>query len=305
MRSSTRARFRRLRGWVPYPAVESPPCEVCGSEAHTVVARRMQLDMAYRTVLCSDCGLVYTSPRPDADAFEDLYEALLPRLYQAAPGRRETEPSGRGGEVYGFLRDRVDLAACRGIFDIGCGGGGLLLAFADELDRDGLHGCALGGCDPSPALSGYEIERHGRRIPVLRGVAEELGPELRDYDLFVFYDVIEHLLHPATFLARLFAATPPDARLFVSTTCLDNYEAVAPEGWESYYLRLVHPYTFTRFTLGAMLAGAGWKVDHRAAAAKGDQWVLASKGDPVPVARDPARARETLEFIERYKERCR
>ena len=302
-----RRRVTRLRGWTPYPAVETPTCEVCGSDDRVVVANRMHLDMAYQTVLCGDCGLVYISPRPDEEAFVHLYEVLMPDLYDSAPGPewRETEPTPRGREVYAFLQDRTDLASCRGIFDVGCGGGGLLLAFADELEAGGLSGCALGGCDLSPKFGGYEIERAGRTIAVLHAAAESLGPELAAYSVFVLYDVVEHLVHPKAFLARLRDRTPPDARIFVSTSCLDNYELIPPAGWEAYYLRLVHPYTFTRYSLELMLAAAGWQVDAWAQGAKGDQWVLASKQRPLPVRPDPRRALETLEFIERYKERCR
>jgi len=267
---------RRALGWKPYPDAVEPPCALCGSSLREIVGRRVAFQMRYPTVLCLDCGLVYLSPRPDEGSFRDFYERLYPLLY----GKMAIDPgpSERGAAVVAFLDESLNLQAERGLLDIGCGGGGLLRAAAVRV-VDGRP--LLAGCDPG--WLGHRdtlLEQDGVPIEILKRPVEELGGRLGEYSVFVLYDVLEHLLDPRVFLTTLHRLGPADACLFVSTSNLDDWRAIPPAGWESYYLRLAHTYTFTERTLEALLAGTGWALARRARAPKGDQWVLARRAAP-------------------------
>ena len=292
---------RRLVGWKPYPDTVRPACALCGSDDPSTVGRRVAFDMRYRNVLCRSCGLVYLCPRPDAQAFADFYDRLYPRLYGKA--RQDEVGSDRGAAVATFVARSLDLSKHVGLFDVGCGGGGLLRAVADA---PGFASFRLGGCDP-----GWQGEEHAiiaagsARIEIFRAGVEDLADLLGSYSLFVLYDVIEHLLAPQEFLSALHERTAPGSVLFVSTNALDNWAAIPPGGWERYYLRLAHTYTFTKRTLSALLVGHGWRPIVTEDAPKGDQWVLAERADPDAGALEPApeHHREVLAMIEAYRGR--
>lgn len=285
-------------GWQPYPATVEPACALCGSTRRRPVGRKVSFGMRYSNVVCEDCGLVYLSPRPADGDFGRFYEELYPRLYGKEASA--SEPTTRGREVVAFLRETGALDGRRGVLDAGCGDGGVVLA----LLEDGAGGARVTGCDPGwPGAPTLELG--GNTAQVLRADVEELGETLAEHDLVLMYDVVEHLLDPAATLALLRAAGGDDARLFVSTSCLDNWREVPPHGWETYYLRLAHTYVFTRRTLNELLASAGWEVDVWRAASRGDQWVIARAAQPRPPARSEEHADEVEELVAQYKERAR
>jgi hypothetical protein len=292
---------RRLLGWKPYPDPIAPPCALCGSDERATVGERVAFDMRYRNVVCRACGLVYLCPRPDAAAFVDFYEHLYPRLY----GKTTQDEAGseRGAAVAAFLEESLDAAVHTGVFDVGCGGGGLLRAVAHAPRLGSLR---LGGCDPGwPGAADAVLREGAAEIEIFKAGVEELGATLASYSVFVLYDVIEHLLAPSEFLATLHEHTTPGSVLFVSTSALDNWREIPPAGWETYYLRLAHTYTFTKRTLAALLRGRGWRPVAVADAAKGVQWVLADRAEPEPAALEPAAGHydEVLGMIAAYRKR--
>jgi len=290
---------RLLLGWKPYPDTVWPACALCGSEDRLLVGRRVAFDMRYRNVVCRACGLVYLCPRPDERAFADFYDRLYPKLYGKT--RQDEVGSDRGTAVAEFLRQSLDLSKHAGLFDVGCGGGGLLRAVART---PGLASLRLGGCDPGwPGGERAVLHEGAVRIEVFRAEVEELPGVLGSYSLFVLYDVIEHLLAPQQFLTTLHGTTSPGSVIFVSTNALDNWGEIPAGGWERYYLRLAHTYTFTKRTLAALLRGHGWRPIASTDAPKGDQWVLAERTEPDPAALRPAleHYRDVLAMIESYR----
>jgi 2-polyprenyl-3-methyl-5-hydroxy-6-metoxy-1,4-benzoquinol methylase len=300
-RARTRSVLRRRLGWKPYRDEIVPPCALCGGSDRLLVGRRVAFDMRYQTVVCRQCGLVYLCPRPDEAAFEDFYARLYPALYGEV--EQDDRPSPRGTAVARYIVEHTNPEQHRGLFDIGCGGGGLLRAIAHEPRLASLR---LAGCDPGWPGAGHALlEEAGAEIEVFRARVEQLVDALSDFSIFVLYDVIEHLLAPGRFLADLHAAAVPQSLLFVATNALDNWVAIPPAGWERYYLRLAHTYTFTKRTLCALLSGHGWRVVATADAPKGDQWLLAERAEPDPDALmpSPGHAREVLSMIDAYRRR--
>ena len=293
---------RRIVGWKPYPDAVSPICALCGSADSLTVGRRVAFEMRYRNVVCRACGLVYLCPRPDARAFADFYDRLYPELYGKT--RQDEVGTARGAAVAAFLEHSLDLSGHTGVFDVGCGGGGLLRAVASAPRLGRLR---LGGCDPGWDGEERAVLHEGdAQIEVFRAGVEDLSDLLPSYSIFVLYDVIEHLLAPPDFLRTLHSATSPGSVLFVSTNALDNWANIPAGGWEEYYLRLAHTYTFTKRTLSALLRGHGWHPSVIADAPKGDQWVLADRAAPDPDALRPApeHHQEVLAMIAAYRERA-
>jgi hypothetical protein len=163
----------------------------------------------------------------------------------------------------------------------------------------------IGGCDPGwPADP--EMEESGVRIAVHPLRIDGVYDVVARHSLFVMYDVVEHLLDPLSFLRALHEHVPPGSELFISTSCLDNWREIPPAGWEPYYLRLAHPYTFTEKTLAATLACEGWQVTARRPAPKGDQWIVAARtpANPTVAQELGGHAEEVKAWIEAYRARA-
>jgi hypothetical protein len=298
----TKVKYRL--GWKPYPSPESPVCNLCGSTKKQPVATRVEFGMKYQTVLCLDCSLVYLCPRPTEKHFLKFYRTLYPKLYGAEHISLVTTP--RGEKVVDFIETQVDISQLRGIFDIGCGNTGLIRAFADHLNTQTIPPCKLSGCDPGLPecnASGNLVIKQGHlEISLNNRPIEEQYGLLGQYQLFALYDVIEHLLSPYVFCQSLYTHTPDDAYLFISTNCLNHWKDIPPHGWDNYYLRLAHTYTFTKYTLQALLQKSGWHPIAWSPAPKGDQWLLCNK---VPTELDkPETTQHVLSFIDLYKKRC-
>jgi len=297
--------WRKIAGWQPYPAIEDLGCDLCGSREDTVVGQRVSFEMKYTTVLCRNCGLVRLSPRPTAQQFNTFYESLYPQLYSKTS--MATEGSERGAAVLRFLAEQRPLKDTRGVFDIGCGDGGLLRSAAEAL-HELKTTCALAGCDPGwPGEPGIHIHQN-TKITIYKAGVETLHSELKGYTFFTLYDVLEHLMSPRAFLKEMHSILPEDAMLFISTNALDYWATIPPAGWENYYLRLAHTFCFTTLTLRRMAEVSGWDVVSSTAASKGDQWVLLRKkaqGDTSESAALAGHAADVLTWIESYKKRCR
>jgi hypothetical protein len=120
------------------------------------------------------------------------------------------------------------------------------------------------------------------------------------------YDVLEHLLDPKALLTTLANLTEKDAKIFISTNALDNWSGIpeAPDGFEGYYLRLAHTYSFTSATLEAILNLSGWEVLHRTLQVpKGDQWVIAQKKNGQASIAVPREKSKVLGYIDFYKKK--
>jgi len=312
VRSKVGRGVRRTFGWRPYPAEDSPSCALCGAHDRVTVARRVSDDMRYPTVVCRACGLVYMFPRPSAASFRHFYEAVFVDLFDGSTAnvdiRAEVMSSERGRPLLEFLSESRPVEAMRAVLDIGCGDGGLLLGFADVIGERGLAGkIALAGCDPArPPGEAVERIRAGSAISIWRRGVEEVAVDVSEYDVLVMFDVLEHLLEPRRVLQHLHDGARDDTLLFVATSCLDHFNEIPAAGFEDYYLRIGHPYTFTSSSLRRLLASAGWRVEREAPAAKGDQWVVARRDTPDPSATDPVAGAcaQALEFIRSYKARC-
>ncbi len=303
---------RRTFGWRPYPAEDRPSCELCGARDRVTVAHRVSRDMRYPTVVCRACGLVYMFPRPSAASFQRYYESVFVDLFAGSTAnvdaRAEIMASERGRPVLDFLGESRPPEAMRAVLDIGCGDGGLLLGFADALDERGLAGkVRLSGCDPArPPGEAVDRVRAGSSISIWRRGIEEFAADVAEFDVLVLFDVLEHLLEPGRVLRELHDRADDAALLFIATSCLDHFDEIPAAGFEDYYLRIGHPYIFTRSSLRRLLAAAGWRVEREAPAAKGDQWVVARRQTPDPSAAEPVAGAcdEALEFIRLYRARC-
>lgn len=165
----------------------------------------------------------------------------------------KADPCGPLGRICDIVQSGTAL-------DIGAGAGilGRLLKENPAVIADGL--------DPAIAPDDPGVQ-HYRRYDrcMLEDVLSE--PRIREYDWFVFADVIEHMAFPDINLRALVAAASPNARFVISTpnVCHNSVRLGLLNGEFEYsksgILESTHLRFFTFKTLAAVLSASGLRID--------------------------------------------
>jgi SAM-dependent methyltransferase len=224
-------------------------CLVCGGvrRALPVPGPRSMLsdgrvvDRPLEKADCSVCGAVGHRHPPSAAEVAATFEGGY-SLYAHAPGRPEEDARQRAYAEW--IAGSLPGAAPTRLFEIGCGNGSLLRALASRFP-----GAEAGGVDPSADAVAHA---QAAGIAACRGFASDAAAAVRDRDLVVSVNVVEHTADPVAFLRALAAIGSEDARLVV--ICPD---AVTPS---SELLVFDHLHTLTDGALARLAAEAGLHV---------------------------------------------
>lgn len=218
--------------------------ETFGVESDGAVARVADPEAVhYRINRCLGCGLVYSSPILD--------EVGVAALYTHSP-----HTNVRGGEegnvrrtFAGYYRlSRPYLPGRERILDVGCDVG-LLLAIAGEDGFRELH-----GVEPNPVAAASARAVPGSRIRETFYEATAF-PEAH-FDLVTLIHVVDHLVEPNRFLARVRRDLKPGGVALAVVHNVGSLLArVLGERFPPY--NVYHHYFFSKQTLRSMFARAG------------------------------------------------
>lgn len=227
------------------------PCNLCGSEQRQPHCPENGLGL----VQCQSCGLVYVSPRPDAN---ELY-ALYGETYF-----HNNESGVVGYTDYIKDEDNIRRTAARRLkfterfvqagrlLDVGCAVG----FFIDEARKRGWQ---VQGLDVSSFAVDYAREHFG--LDAQHGSLTELQFEPDVYDLVTMWDVIEHVPDPKAYLAKAAELVRPGGVIALATPDVDSFPArLMGRRWVGYKLSEEHIYYFSIKTLRRMLEEAGFEV---------------------------------------------
>ncbi len=269
-----------MRGAVTRAApAEWVPCNLCGAASYDVVARRDRDGRPLQTVLCRACGLVWTNPRPAAEAIDRYYEAEYRPDYTgtAAPAPRKL--------LRGLLgaRDRRDaltplLPPGASVLDVGCGAGELVFL----LRRAGL---AAAGIEPGGEYAGFARRVLG--VPVQTASVGSAVVRPASLDAVTMYHCLEHVADPKLVLARAGTWLRTDGLLVVEVPNVDS--TVQAPAHRYHYAHLYH---FSGATLGALGEAAGLGLVRASCSSDGGNVVCVFRRGPgAPGSRlDPAAA---------------
>lgn len=163
-----------------------------------------------------------------------------------------------------YDQDRAELVALLPrplgrVLDVGCGSGGAARPLR-AAGAERVVGIELVAEAAEQARTVYDHVLHGRA----ENAVGELGER---FDTILCYDVLEHLVDPASLVQRLHSVAQPGARLHVSTpnarhiTLLRDLALRGTFGYaDAGHRDATHLRWFTRRDLVALLEGAGWPV---------------------------------------------
>ncbi|MDG2320312.1 MAG: methyltransferase domain-containing protein [Rhodospirillaceae bacterium] len=220
------------------------PCPLCSGDDHTVVGITDRHGKALRTVLCRDCGHVFTNPQPTAQEISAFYEHRYRTAYKgtATPKPKHVYRAGlRALERF----DQLKSFCAQGVrvLDVGSGGG----EFAYLMRKLGFH---MLGIEPNQGYA--EFSRNEYDLDVNVGGVENIPETNQAYDVITLYHVLEHLESPVAVLAQLRDSLNDDGLLIVE---VPNVEARYHGPNRQFHLAHLHSFSLESLQLAGNRAG--------------------------------------------------
>lgn len=215
---------------------EQPPCALCGGSRFT----RLFHKQGYDFTRCADCSLVRLDPMPTPEALAEIYERSyrdgLYAMFARADDVRSATARARVAAI-------APLAPAGPWLDVGCSTGALLRAVGERgIEAEGIE------------LSAVAVaEARSRGLHAIQASADEFVPERR-YACITAFDLVEHLVDPNPFLARVRSWLAPGGRLAITVPDIKSVHARVMRRHWYYYAPPVHVNYFDRDTIVRLLA---------------------------------------------------
>lgn len=228
-------------------ATEDTACALCGRRDYRPVATVDRHGRPLTTVMCAQCGLVWTNPRP-SDAEVDRYYATEYRLDYAKSRTPTPRKILRGligaAERIGGLQDL--LRGGGPVLDVGCGAG----EFVFLLRRRGIEAA---GIEPGEEFAGFSRRVLG--IPIQTTTVEGADVARASQRLITTFHMLEHVADPVATLTTLATWLAADGHLVVEVPNVDSL-VQAPRNRFHY----AHLYNYSLATLRGLAARAGLRM---------------------------------------------
>jgi 2-polyprenyl-3-methyl-5-hydroxy-6-metoxy-1,4-benzoquinol methylase len=238
--------------------IEEVCCDLCGSDESLPLYtfRDVLYDLPGEFILrqCRRCTLLYLSPRPTPAAIHRYYPedyssyrppvenekwALMRWFRQRKLRQRRRFIERHAGQNRGYL------------LDVGCATG----LFLNEMAQSGWQTAGI-----EPVASAAQFAQGHFGLDVFHGSLHEAPFEPGSFDVITFWDVLEHTFSPADELRRATALLRPGGLLALSLPNWHSFDRwLFGRHWHGFDPPR-HLYVFSRQTLAAMLAQAGFSI---------------------------------------------
>lgn len=202
-----------------------------------------------RVVKCSNCGLIFISPRPVQKLVLEGYEKASGAEYVSqAAGRIETFRSAvRLLEKSAFPKGKPKKPR---VLDVGSAAGFFLKAAKDE-------GWDAFGIEPNVWMVKWGNKQYG--VNAKAGTLEKAGFKKDFFDVVTLWDVLEHVPDPKKTLKEVHGVLKKGGVVAINFPNIGSTLAKLT-GRKWWFLTSVHLYYFTPHTLSKMLESAGFET---------------------------------------------
>lgn len=218
-------------------------CPLCGSPQSSLFDQRTFRSQQVDNRLCSNCGLVYQSPRMSDEELSVFYEQEYRQLYQGSsePAAKDLAVQRRRAEaLQAFVKDQYSNISSH--LDIGSSSGLLLQHFKDTF------GCEPVGIEPGDAYRNYARQQG---LTVYASLDELMGVHPVSFDLISLAHVLEHIPQPVQYLDNLrHNLLHPHGHMLVEVPNLYAHDC----------FELAHLVSYSRHTLTQTLHRAGFEI---------------------------------------------
>lgn len=218
-------------------------CPLCNSNQSSLFDQRTFRNQTVTNRLCSNCGLVFQSPRMSDEELATFYEQEYRQIYQGKPEPSQRDLAiqrQRAESLLSFARGH--LSGVNRHLDIGCSAGLLLEQFHS------IYQCQPTGIEPGNEYRSYA---QGRGLTVYPSLDALSAARLPHFDLISMAHVLEHLPNPVEYLEVLRRdLLAPEGRLLVEVPNLYAHDS----------FEIAHLVAFSRHTLTQVLKKAGYET---------------------------------------------
>lgn len=221
-------------------------CPLCKDERSTLFDQRDFRGNAVINRLCSNCGLVYQSPRMTEEELQVFYQSEYRQIYQGDEGPNQKDiavQKARAKSIINLLGDcgidQVDRFA-----DIGSSAGGLL----EEIRE--VYQCQVIGIEPGEAYREYA---RSRGLTIFDSLEAAAAAGERGFDLIAMIHVLEHLPDPIGYLLNL-------RKNFLTEEGMILIEV--PNLYAHDCFEVAHLTSFSRHSLVEVLKLAGFQTEY-------------------------------------------
>lgn len=189
----------------------STPCNICGSMDVSVLANHSRSGKPLRTVICKDCGLVWSDPLPHnpKSYYEDDYRVEYKGTFTPKP-----KHILRAGKVALSRRKLLGdwIAQPQKMLDVGTGGG----EFAYLMQSLGHD---VSGIEPNKGYAEYSRQEYGLKVQV--GFIQDIQQPIESFGLITIWHVLEHTENPTAVIEKLYALLKPEGVLVVEVPTIE------------------------------------------------------------------------------------
>ena len=220
------------------------PC-LCGNKKGHIVAGHDRYGITLITKFCLNCGLVRSDPYYTQKTLNQFYQQEYRPLYtgkQTISSQFLEDSIQEGKNIYNFLREHYYKTEINNktVFEIGCGSGGILKYFADQVNR--VAGCDLG--DDYLKIG----QKHGLRL--VQGQPNSLV-KYGLADIVILNHVLEHFTDPEVQINQISKLLKPDGILYIALPGI--FDIHRTYGSFNAFLQNAHVFHFTLQTLNNLL----------------------------------------------------
>ena len=265
-------------------------CLLCHGTHLTELAHSNRNGGALRTVICEDCGLVFSDPFPhDPRSFyQDEYRLNYKGTYQ--PKAKHVLRAGQIA-LTRHAKIRNYLQTAKTVLDVGAGGG----EFAYLLKQRGHH---VSGIEPNLGYAHYARDQYDLNLNV--GFIQDTQFPDNSFDLITIWHVLEHTENPLAVLKSLCTWLKADGILVVE---VPNVEATCQSPNSTFHD--AHLFNFNTATLSKMAEKAGLTLQsHQFSADGGNLTVFLGKKNQEQAMVDdwtiPGNAEQIRQIVSRH-----
>ena len=228
---------------------ENVPC-LCGDPGGVLITERDRYCLPVKTLLCTSCGTLRTSPRLDEPSLSTFYEQDYRSIYVGSPQAPDEffeQQETHGVSIRDFVWKISEPEKIITVFDVGCGAGGTLIPFRNL-------GCKVFGCDLG---SQYLYRGISSGLTLEHGDIESLY-KYGKADLVILSHVLEHFPKPLETLKKISDGMSSGGYLYVEVPGIFNIHNAYKD--PLLYFQNAHLYHFTLSTLTFLLQQAGFEL---------------------------------------------
>jgi 2-polyprenyl-3-methyl-5-hydroxy-6-metoxy-1,4-benzoquinol methylase len=242
---------------------ESLPCPICSSCEAKVIGQKDRYGLYYPTNICSECGLVYTSPRMSQESYNQFYNDEYRRLYGGEEKPNElffNRQRIKGKRIYKFIQEHASLKRKNfSVLEVGCGAGGIIHYFKEQ-------GCSVKGIDLGNEYISYGKIKHN--LDLETGSLESLTVK-NSPDVIIYSHVLEHILDINREVELINKISNEDTVVYIEVPGVKEIHKHFEMNILKYFQN-AHTYHFTLESVKNLMAKNGFELIH------GNQFVMSA-----------------------------